>query len=88
MRGLPERAGVSLEQSANCVGCARLRYSPSRCRRLSGLELEQVALAGHSLAAHVVALYAGTRSERVRALVLLNPRHPSLPNTESSSGKK
>ena len=55
---------------------------------LDGLELEQVALAGHSLAAHMVALYGATRPERVRALVLLNPRHPSLPNTESSSGKK
>ena len=43
---------------------------------LDGLELEQVAFAGHSLAAHMVALYAATRSERVRALVLLNPAPP------------
>jgi len=46
---------------------------------LDGLELEQVALAGHSLAAHMVALYAATRSERVRALVLLNPAPPFAP---------
>ena len=46
---------------------------------LDGLELEQVALAGHSLAAQMVALYAATRSERVRALVLLNPAPPFAP---------
>ena len=46
---------------------------------LDGLELEQVALAGHSLAAHMVALYAATRPERVRALVLLNPAPPFAP---------
>lgn len=46
---------------------------------LDGLEFEQVALAGHSLAAHMVALFAATRSERVRALVLLNPAPPFAP---------
>ena len=46
---------------------------------LDGLELERVALAGHSLAAHMVALYAATRSGRVRALVLLNPAPPFAP---------
>lgn len=47
---------------------------------LDGLALEQVALAGHSLAAHMVALYAATRSERVRAaLALLNPAPPFAP---------
>ena len=46
---------------------------------LDGLELEQVALAGHSLSAHMAALYAATRPERVRALVLLNPAPPFAP---------
>ncbi len=46
---------------------------------LDGLELEQAALAGHSLAAHMVALYAATRPDRVRALVLFNPAPPFAP---------
>ena len=54
---------------------------------LDGLELEQVALAGHSLAAHMVALYAATRSERVRALLLLNPAPPFAPEHREQFGK-
>lgn len=46
---------------------------------LDGLELEHVALAGHSLAAHMVALYAATRPDRVRAIVLFNPAPPFAP---------
>ena len=55
---------------------------------LDGLELERVALAGHSLAAHMVALYAATRSERVRALVLLNPAPPFAPEHREEFGKE
>jgi pimeloyl-ACP methyl ester carboxylesterase len=53
-----------------------------------GLELEQVALAGHSLAAHMVALYAAKRPERVRALVLLNPAPPFAPELREQFGKE
>jgi pimeloyl-ACP methyl ester carboxylesterase len=55
---------------------------------LDGLELEQVALAGHSLAAHMVALYAATRPDRVRALVLLNPAPPFAPEHREQFGKE
>lgn len=55
---------------------------------LDGLELEQVALSGHSLAAHMVALYAATRTERVRALVLLNPAPPFAPELREQFGKE
>ena len=55
---------------------------------LDGLELEQAALAGHSLAAHMVALYAATRPERVRALVLLNPAPPFAPEHREEFGKE
>jgi pimeloyl-ACP methyl ester carboxylesterase len=55
---------------------------------LDGLELEQVALAGHSLAAHMVALYAATRPERVRALALLNPAPPFAPELREQFGKE
>ncbi len=55
---------------------------------LDGLELEQVALAGHSLAAHMVALYAATRSERVRALVLLNAAPPFAPEHKEEFGQR
>jgi pimeloyl-ACP methyl ester carboxylesterase len=55
---------------------------------LDGLELEQAALAGHSLAAHMVALYAATRPERVRALVLLNPAPPFAPEHREQMGKE
>ena len=55
---------------------------------LDGLELEQVALAGHSLAAHMVALYAATRPERVRALVLLNPAPPFASEHREQFGKE
>jgi pimeloyl-ACP methyl ester carboxylesterase len=55
---------------------------------LDELELEQVALAGHSLAAHMVALYAATRSDRVRALVLLNPAPPFAPEHREQFGKE
>jgi pimeloyl-ACP methyl ester carboxylesterase len=53
---------------------------------LDSLELEQVALAGHSLAAHMVALYAATRPERVRALVLFNPAPPFAPEHREEFG--
>ena len=46
---------------------------------LDGLALERVTLAGHSLAAHMVALFAAGRPNRVRALVLANPGPPLLP---------
>jgi pimeloyl-ACP methyl ester carboxylesterase len=55
---------------------------------LDGLELEQVALAGHSLAAHMVALYAATRPARVHALVLLNPAPPFAPEHREQFGKE
>jgi pimeloyl-ACP methyl ester carboxylesterase len=55
---------------------------------LDGLGLEQVALAGHSLAAHMVALYAATRPERVRALVLLNPAPPFAPELRAQFGEE
>jgi pimeloyl-ACP methyl ester carboxylesterase len=55
---------------------------------LDGLELEQVALAGHSLAAHMAALYAATRPQRVRALVLLNPAPPFAPEHREQFGKE
>jgi len=55
---------------------------------LDGLELEQVALAGHSLAAHMVALYAATRADRVRALVLLNPAPPFAPEHREQFGNE
>jgi pimeloyl-ACP methyl ester carboxylesterase len=55
---------------------------------LDGLELDQVALAGHSLAAHMVALYGATRPERVRALVLLNPAPPFAPEHREQFGKE
>jgi pimeloyl-ACP methyl ester carboxylesterase len=55
---------------------------------LDGLDLEQAALAGHSLAAHMVALYAATRPERVRALVLLNPAPPFAPEHREQMGKE
>ena len=55
---------------------------------LDGLELEEVALAGHSLAAHMVALYAATRPQRVRALVLLNPAPPFSPEHREQFGKE
>jgi proline iminopeptidase len=55
---------------------------------LDGLELEQVALAGHSLAAHMAALYAATRPERVGALLLLNPAPPFAPEHREQFGKE
>jgi pimeloyl-ACP methyl ester carboxylesterase len=55
---------------------------------LAGLELEQAAFAGHSLAAHMVALYAATRPERVRALVLMNPAPPFAPELREQFGKE
>ena len=55
---------------------------------LDGLGLGEVAFAGHSLAAHMVALYAATRLERVRALVLLNPAPPFAPEHREEFGKQ
>jgi proline iminopeptidase len=53
---------------------------------LDGLGLEQVTLAGHSLAAHMAALYAITRPDRVRALVLANPGPPLVPELREPFG--
>jgi proline iminopeptidase len=55
---------------------------------LDGLALEQVSLAGHSLAAHMVALYAATRPHRVRALLLLNPAPPFASEHREQFGKE
>jgi proline iminopeptidase len=55
---------------------------------LDGLALQQVALAGHSFAAHMVALFAATRPDRVRALVLANPGPPLLPELREPFGKE
>jgi proline iminopeptidase len=46
---------------------------------LDGLDLARATLAGHSLSAHMVALYAATRPTRVRALVLVHPAPPLTP---------
>jgi pimeloyl-ACP methyl ester carboxylesterase len=55
---------------------------------LDGLDLKHVGLAGHSLAAHMVALYAATRPDRVRALVLLNPAPPFAPEHQEQFGQE
>jgi proline iminopeptidase len=46
---------------------------------LAHLEIDRATLIGHSLAAWIAALYAATRPERVRALVLLNIGPPIVP---------
>ena len=46
---------------------------------LDGLAIQKATLVGHSLAAHMIALYAATRPDRVRALVLVNPAPPFAP---------
>lgn len=43
---------------------------------LDGLAMPEATLLGHSFAAHMVALFAATRPDRVRALVLANPGPP------------
>ena len=55
---------------------------------LDGLDLDEAAFAGHSIAAHMVALYAATRPERVRALVLFNPAPPFAPEHREQFGKE
>ena len=55
---------------------------------LAGLEIDRAILAGHSMAAHMVALYAATRAERVVALVLANPGPPLLPELMEQFGKE
>jgi proline iminopeptidase len=55
---------------------------------LAGLGIERAILAGHSLAAHMVALYAATRPERVIALVLANPAPPLVPELMEQFGKE
>ena len=55
---------------------------------LDGLRIERTMLAGHSLAAHFVALYAATRPERVIALVLANPGPPLVPELVDQFGKE
>jgi proline iminopeptidase len=55
---------------------------------LDGLAITRATLAGHSLAAHMVALYAATRPERVRALVLVHPGPPLVPELMEQFGKE
>lgn len=55
---------------------------------LDGLELDEATLAGHSFAAHMVALFAATRPGRARALVLANPGPPLLPELREPFGKE
>jgi proline iminopeptidase len=55
---------------------------------LDGLGIERTTLVGHSLAAHMVALYAATQPERVSALVLANPGPPLVPELMESFGKE
>jgi len=55
---------------------------------LDGLELARATLAGHSLAAHMVALYAATRPTRVRALMLVHPAPPLTPQLMEAFGKE
>ena len=55
---------------------------------LEDLGIERTTLAGHSFAAHMVALYAATRAERVRALVLANPGPPLVPELRERFGKE
>jgi proline iminopeptidase len=55
---------------------------------LDGLEITRATLAGHSLSAHMVALYAATRPERVRALVLVHPAPPLVPELMEQFGKE
>jgi proline iminopeptidase len=55
---------------------------------LDGLELGRPMLAGHSSAGHMVALYAATRPDRVRALLLANPAPPLVPELMERFGKE
>lgn len=55
---------------------------------LAELGLDRAVLAGHSLAAHMVALYAATRPERVIALVLANPAPPLVPELMEQFGQE
>jgi proline iminopeptidase len=55
---------------------------------LGGLEIARATLTGHSLAAHMVALYAATRPTRVRALVLVHPAPPLAPQLMEAFGKE
>jgi proline iminopeptidase len=55
---------------------------------LDGLDIARATLAGHSLAAHMVALYAATRPTRVRALVLVHPAPPLTPQLMEVFGKE
>jgi len=55
---------------------------------LDGLDLARTTLAGHSLAAHMVALYAATRPTRVRALVLVHPAPPLIPQLMEVFGEE
>ena len=52
------------------------------------LALEQPMLIGHSLAAYMVALYAATRTDRIRALVLANPGPPLVPELMERFGQE
>lgn len=55
---------------------------------LAGLGIDRAILAGHSTAAHMVALYAATRPERALALVLANPGPPLVPELMEQFGKE
>lgn len=52
------------------------------------LALEQPMLIGHSLAAYMVALYAATRTDHIRALVLANPGPPLVPELMERFGQE
>ena len=55
---------------------------------LDGLGIVETTLVGHSIAAHMVALYAATRPDRVRALVLVDPGPPLVPELMGPFGKE
>mgnify|MGYP003289197765 CR=1 FL=1 len=55
---------------------------------LDGLGIDRTTLASHSLASHMVALYAATRPDRVRALVLANPAPPLVPELMERFGRE
>jgi proline iminopeptidase len=55
---------------------------------LAGLGIDRAILAGHSISAHMVALYAATRPERALALVLANPGPPLVPELMEQFGKE
>lgn len=55
---------------------------------LDGLALPDATLVGHSFAAHMIALFAATWPDRVRALVLANPGPPLVPELREPFSKE